>query len=81
MARVIPGDIVRIWRCSTFKQMGFRFVTGEVFMVYEDGVRFVLRCDQTRAMEIVKFSDGTIEIINQIDPRRNLCRKPSQSAA
>ena len=81
MARVAQGDIVRIWRCSTFKQMGFRFVTGKVFMVYEDGLRFVLRCDQTRAMETVKCSDGMIEIINPLDPRSNQSHNPSQSAA
>jgi hypothetical protein len=38
--------------------MGYEIVTGSVFMIYPDGKSFALKCDQTKAMELVHLGDG-----------------------
>lgn len=58
------GDSVRVENNEIFKMMGYKTVTGAVFMLRADGSGFALKCKETGAMETVDFGDGEIYIIN-----------------
>lgn len=54
------GDKIIIQNNSIFDCMGYKKVTGTVFLVYPDGRGFGFKCDQTGCMETCDFNDGTI---------------------
>ena len=62
MNLIKKGDRVAIRDNSIFECMGFKMVTGTVFLVYPDGHGFALKCDQTKAIENCDFNDGSITL-------------------
>jgi len=57
---VKKGDKVKIVNNEIFECMGYKTVTGEVFVVYPDGQGFSFKCDQTGSIETCDFGDGEI---------------------
>jgi len=56
------GDKIKITGNSVFSVMGYKEVTGTVFMIYPDGHGFAFKCNQTGCMETCDFNDGNIKI-------------------
>lgn len=51
------GDRIQIIKSPTFEAMGFKKVSGTVFLLHDNG-NISFRCDQTGAMEIAREGEG-----------------------
>jgi hypothetical protein len=63
MTNLKKDDKILITKNSIFEIMGFKEVTGTVFIVYPDGHGFSFKCDQTKSIETCDFGDGTVQKI------------------
>jgi hypothetical protein len=65
MSSFQKGQKVEVIGNSIFDMMGYSRVTGTVFMVYPEGKSLALKCDQTRAIELVELNDGITTVIDE----------------
>jgi hypothetical protein len=61
MSNMTRGTKIKVTGSEIFSMLGYRVVTGTVFIVGEHSLHF--KCDQTGAMEIVSFGDGKLEAV------------------
>lgn len=54
------GDRIAVTGNEIFDIMGFKRVTGTVFVVNPNGKSLSIECDQTCAIELVELGDGLI---------------------
>ena len=60
MHDIKKGDKIILENNSIFECMGFKKVTGIVFLVYPDNHGVGFKCDQTGSMETCDFGDGIL---------------------
>lgn len=54
------GDRIAVTGNEIFGVMGFKRVTGTVFVVNPNGKSLSIKCDQTGAIELFELDDGLV---------------------
>jgi hypothetical protein len=61
--KLVKGQRIKVSNNEIFEMMGYKEVTGTVFVVNPNGKSVSIQCDQTRCIELVEVSESKIQVI------------------